>query len=634
MTLVPRWILVLLSATLVSVLAACGGGSSDVQNPPPPPPSKLAVAFDPPPVNSLVITSTTGITAVVTDDPENAGVDWSVTCSTQGNCGSLSTLHSDSGQEVTYTPPQGLSGNSQSVNIVAFATTDHAKNVAASITITAFGNNLNGAYVFQAKGIDPNLQSYQVAGVVVLDGNGAITSGQQTRNEVAGTLTTSIAQGSSYFVGGDGRGTITINTTDLNGEPITEKFSIVILSPSQALLAELDAPQSSVGTLDLQTSTAAPTAGYAFVVSGMDPFGTPTAFGGVLNIDSPGSISGAGSLADQDYNGSLLTCPAPHGRTGTVSQPASNPFGTVVFDLTGTNCFGSIQLTGYIVDSTHIRLIETDDNGSSGFATSGTAIAQGAATGTFDAASFSDTYVFGLLGTDMNSGIPSSLTSVGVVTADGAGSVTTGFMDTFLVLNSLGEPSQISAQFDSTYSVNSQGIGRVRFVPGHFVPPPHPGFRPVFIFYLTGKGGPALMLDAGGEDINNPSLGAGIAYPRGGTLTLNGKYGVSFTQQNGSENDGTGRMTADSSANPSLSGLVDDTNSGVGNAFALSDNFGSPDSFGRIPGTFLGGAVEYYPIDSTRGFFVQTDLIDPISPSGQVALGYYATRTSVCDGCP
>jgi hypothetical protein len=62
---------------------------------------------------------------------------------------------------------------------------------------------------------------YQRAGVVVLDGNGGITSGEQTVNFVdPNTFLLSSASdpisGGSYFVGPDGRGTLTINTADVN----------------------------------------------------------------------------------------------------------------------------------------------------------------------------------------------------------------------------------------------------------------------------------------------------------------------------------------------------------------------------------------------------------------------------------
>ena len=615
-------------------LTGCGGVSTNVQNPPPPPPSKLAVAFQPQPASSIPVNTTTDITAVVTDDPGNYGVDWSITCSAS-QCGSLSLLHTASGDPVTYTPPATLPGNNLSINIVAFAAADHTRNVVAPVSVTAFGDGLNGIYVFQTKGVDADFQPYQLAGVVVLDGNGGITAGEQVKNSVSGSLTTSIDTSSTYFLGGDGRGTITINTADQNGAPITETFSLIVLSPAKAFIAELDAPQSSVGSLELQVSTAAPAGGYAFVVSGTDPFATPTAFGGVLNIDSPRTISGAGSLADQDYNGFLASCPSPRGLTGTVSEPDAARFGAIKIDLNGANCFGPIQLTGYVIDAAHIALIETDNNGSSGFSTSGIAISQGTETGTFNDASFVGTYVFSILGTDMSSGLASSLMSVGVVNPDGGGNVTSGVTDTFLMSDISGLPVQINSIFDGTYTSDTQGIGRVRASFKDFDPAPHPGYKPVFIFYLTGGGQPALVLDSAGKDPNFPSLGAGIAYQRAPeSRAFSGKYGVSFTQQNGSENDGTGRMTADASSTPRMSGVVDDTNLGIGNPLTLTDIFGSADSNGRIDGTFLSFAARFYPIDNDHGFVVETDLADPSVPTGQIALGTYARRSPICDGCP
>src|SRR5207302_3085196 len=94
-----------------------------------------------------------------------------------------------------------------------------------------------------------------------------------------------------------------------------------------------------------------------------------------------------------------------------------------------------IQFTGYIVDSTHMKLIESDIDGTgAGFgATAGVAIGQGAATGTFTAnKSFAGKYVFGILGEDL-SGLPSSLASVGKFSADKNGNLNSGFNDEFLV---------------------------------------------------------------------------------------------------------------------------------------------------------------------------------------------------------
>jgi len=271
-----RWILFLLPATMISLLAGCGGSSSTVQNPPPPPPSKVSIAFQPEPSGALAVSFAETLTAVVKNDPNNYGVDWSLTCQNPPDCGSLSALHTASGDSTTYTAPSTISTNSMSVEIVAFATADHNQNVVAPITISTFNSSVKGTYVLQAQGVDASFNPYQFAGVIVFDGNGAITSGEQTINfsdPFTGTLVTKSDTNltGNYFLGSDGRGTITINPnndTDIG----TEAFSFVLLSKSQALITALPTDLltvSATGTMDLQTSTGALSGGYAFAVSGV-----------------------------------------------------------------------------------------------------------------------------------------------------------------------------------------------------------------------------------------------------------------------------------------------------------------------------------------------------------------------------
>jgi hypothetical protein len=650
-----RWVLFFVPAAMISVLAGCGGGGGstfNIQNPPPPPASTVAIAFQAAPPASIGINTTVTLSATVKNDPSNAGVDWSLTCKVAGNCGSLSTLHTASAAPVTYTPPASFAGNSEPVSVVAYATADHSQNVVAPLIVSAFGSNLKGTYVLQAQGIDVSLLPYQFAGVIVLDGNGGVTFGEQTVNFFDQNIGSAITKtdpitGGSYFLGPDGRGTITINTTDQDvGQSGVETFSFVSLSPAQALVAETDFNESATGTMDLQTSKAAPSGGYAFVVSGTDlATASPVAFGGIFNIDSPNTISGAGSITDQNLAGTL-TVKQP--LSGTLSTP--DLLGAVTLNLTipGFPTATSFQFTGYIVDATHIKLIESDNStGSGSGSTGGIAIGQGSATGTFAAnSSFSGTYVFGLVGTDLAGFAPSTFTSVGLFTADGAGGVANGFTDTFLQQNGAqgSAGSQISAAFSGIYSVDTKGTGRVLPVLTHFSPPTRPTFLPKYIFYLTGNGNPALVLDGSDTSsaISYPSVGTGIAYPQSAApFTFSGDYGFSFTQQNGTENDGTGVLTANSSTN-ALSGTVD-----ANTAFnptannPITGTFGTPDSTGRFSGSFSSAifdfspfATEYYAIDSNHGFFVETDLVNSTAPSAVVSFGYYAARTPVCTGCP
>lgn len=687
-----RWALLLLTVALISVLTGCGGSTFDVQNPPPPPPPDIAIAFQTLPPPFILINSTASLSAMVTNDSTNSGVDWSLTCSQSGNCGTLSATHTDSGAPVTYTPPLTLIGNGLSVNIVAYATADRGTNALASITINAFANVLNGTYVFQAQGSDPSGQPYQVAGSLALDGNndscaGYITSGQQTLNTFAdGSVTTPITgatgtpcvPGPSYFfVGGDGRGLILLATTDSVGDPLTETFSLVVLSSSEALISEVDS-NSAVGTLELQDPAAAqnlPSNGFALVASGADFSDTPIAFGAILNIDNnpdPGSISGIGSLGNQDYNSAFTSCPQKTGFAGS-SVTQSSP-GVVVFSLVtacdDVNPFGPTELTGYVVDASHIRLIETDGS----FLTAGLAIGQGAQTGTFGPGSFSQPYVFGVTGpaNAVNIGLlPASFTAAAVICPDGAGGLTScsdsggqpsgGYIDALFLSDNAplpgGQnspcssppcPGAASAELSGNYKVDAQGIGRVDLTGLKFNPPPSRAIHPTIDFYLTsapGTGAPALVLYAGGEDKNYPAMGVGIAYPQQQPANASSFgdgefYGLNFTEQSGFEIDGTGQMTStlsQGSSGGTLSGLVDSVGPNFGttlsDSFACPQGSGScPDSFGRFSdSTFLGTGEAYYMIDSDRGFFVETDLLANVESGGtpQVTLGYFAQRCDV-----
>ena len=678
---IKRWILFLFAAAIAVSLAGCGGGSTaNVQNPTLPSQSQVAIAFQPEPAGALAVSFTENLTAVVTNDPNNYGVDWSLVCPSSigaGNCGTLSTLHTASGAANSYTAPATLSTDSIAVEIVAYATASPTSNVVAPITVNSFNGNLAaGTYVLQAQGADSSLNPYQFAAALVLDGNGNIKSGEQTANYISGSLTDTNLSG-NYFLGSDGRGTITINTNDNNiGGNGVETFAFVYLSHSQSLISQMDLGNaatgaSATGTIDLQTSTTAPTGGYAFVASGTDVvISVPVAFGGVLNIDSTNAISGNGSVTDEIVSRRVKVTAL--GLSGTLTPP--DQFGAITLNLTAP--FGpsnkpiALQFMGFIVDESHIQLIETDDsiNGSAPFGlTAGVAIGQGTATGSFTSnQSFSGTYVFGVTGTDLSNLniVPLTLTSVGLFTADGAGNLTNGFTDTFLAVNTIQGTSanpvtgaQISLPFTGTYSVDSTGTGRASSTSIIFNPEPKRGYDPVFFFYLTGNGNPPLVL-AGG-DIHYPSVGAGLAYPQSTeTPAFSGDYGISFTQELSafSENDGSAPLNASSTTTPpSLSGFADiNLDFGATEDQPFTGTFSAPTATGPFPGILLGTnnntvssfaftpqiAVDYYFIDPGHGLFVETDLLNsvppttPPTPSGQVSFGYYVARTPLCTGCP
>ena len=633
---IRRWLPMISSALMVCALAGCGGSNTNIQNPPAPATTSVSIAFQPPPAKSISLsTTTTSLTAVVSNDPSNAGVDWALVCPSNATCGSLAPLHTPSGVATNYAPPSTITGNTQAVTIEAFATADHSKNVVAGIAVTGFAGNLKGTYVFETKGTDGN-GPFQLAGVVVLDGNGGITSGEQTHSDPLITVADTIT-GGSYYLGPDGRGTLTINTADINiGQQGIENLSLVFLSSSQALIATVDNPnlaqsfETSSGELDLQTSKAAPTAGYAFAVNGTDLSPAPMAIGGIFKIDSPNTISGAGSVADQDDNGTITTSAT---LSGTVTNPDS--FGALKFNLTTSFTPTPLQFTGYIVDTVHIKLIESDHMvAGTGFgSTAGVAISQGAATGAFTSnAAFAGTYVFGISGQDLTGSVD-SLASAGLFTADASGNLNSGYNDEVLI----GELQFVSDSFTGTYTLDATGTGRVDSSITYTTSGP----GPEFIFYLTGNGNAPLVLDA---ESTFGSVGIGAAQPQAAAapFTFNGKYGLQLSQSNAqNENDGTAQITA-SETSGTLFGFIDSSVKFFAYSdFPISGSF-VPALNGRFTGDLTnsnftaptGGppntiGVAFYLIDSAHGYVIETDS----STSGELSLGYFAARIALCSSC-
>ena len=244
------------------------------------------------------------------------------------------------------------------------------------------------------------------------------------------------------------------------------------------------------------------------VVNNLD---LPFAFGGVLNI--PSGQTAISGVTDEIVDGKLKLS---DGTFLTGSQLMSSPdtLGQVTFNLVGL-VDGAKPVTatfaGYIVDATHIDLIETDTTSGGTVKplglTGGLAIGQTAGSyGTFNNASFNGPYVFGVTGVDLSplnsSYTPLTWTAAYIFTADGKGCQNdscNGYTDTFLLDNCVQSTcktggisgAQISAQFTGSYVVDSStascgstsgtvvtGTGRACLTPSTFDPAPVPLYTP------------------------------------------------------------------------------------------------------------------------------------------------------------
>jgi pimeloyl-ACP methyl ester carboxylesterase len=88
-----------------------------------------------PPNPTVIATMTQAFTATVTNDPNNAGVTWSVSCSAT-SCGMVSPSSSASGGSVTYTAPP-LSPTDLTVSVTATSVTNTANSTQVSVTVPA-----------------------------------------------------------------------------------------------------------------------------------------------------------------------------------------------------------------------------------------------------------------------------------------------------------------------------------------------------------------------------------------------------------------------------------------------------------------------------------------------------------------
>jgi hypothetical protein len=503
-----------------------------------------------------------------------------------------------------------------------------------------------GNYVFSLAGKDANGSDYFVAGAFTIGVDGAtITSGEQdfidAFYEGFDPLTGSIAPSND----GTGNLLITLNTTpadvfigpgagnESGAGSGTETLVATLVSNSKAVIVESDSWATSRGTLDLQNSNAAavtPSAGYVFAAAGLDAGGYPLAMGGVINIDGPGAISGAGSIFDandagsgSNFQGETLTA-----NVSTVSSP--DQFGRIEFSLTPTDTtdFSQIILAGYIVDATHIRLVEIYDNFQASLA--GIALGQGTGnTGSFTSIA-GNSYVVGLDGID-SIGV---LQVAGLLTA-GANTITgiVNFND--LTATGVQSPDPVS-QATTTYVLDLTGRVSIPVITDGA----DEGANFSLQLYLDGNGnalaitldtndvlsGPAFQQNGGGSFTAGSFQGPYVmdAFGAYDSASQNGLNAVGPIKANGAGSfTGAVDINQITGTTPPLAGVQtsDSTVSGTFTAAASGVFFSATSTGSGITGLDVTtsnnqDAFAYYLIDTTRVLMIETD-------PNQLTLGYF-----------
>jgi hypothetical protein len=576
------------------------------------PPIQISVSFSPPPPASLQVNTLATLDVVIKNDTSaNPQVTWTVSCGGSA-CGSLTPTITASSAETGYTAPAAIPpGNS--VTVTATSVTDPTKSASASITIIPQGATLaNGTYVYQLEG-PAGQNSYFITGVLVA-ANGAITGGEQDSVDYAiddngnpypyAFLSGEIGSG-SYVTTPDGNVQITYFV-----EGAQETLNGVLAAGGKGFVGQIYGSLGS-GTLELQTSTAAPAGGYAFSMFGGGLYGGQICLGGVFNIDSVGGISGNGSVFDVlgQVNGGMFAA-------STVTAP--DKFGRVQFVLNpaGANPLPVQDVTGYVVDSTHIRLISSPTNSFGNYqgVMGGVALGQGAKTGTFNNSSIAgNTYVFGA-STVIQYG---TYDLAGAVTANADGSLT-GALNWN---DGTGNPAS-PLPVNGTWTISSTGRATLNNLTDGSQA--NLTFSDSLNLYLTGDGNGLLI----SSEAINPFVGQAFQQQSSAftAASFSGSYGLnaSLADMDPSGGPTTVAGSVSVTANDNTDTLAGFADSGVGvENFAITGSL-TASSNGVFTGTLTGldaaarttaNSFTFYMVDNTRAVAIETD-------KSQLTLGY------------
>jgi len=369
------------------------------------------------------------------------------------------------------------------------------------------------------------------AGSFTADGNGHISDGLEDVNVCAGVFTLQFTN-STYSIGADGRGTLTLkNSTG------TTNYSITLTSATQGVVAQTDVNSTATGSFQRQNTSAfsnpAIAGGYVFDFAGINVRLNPESVIGRFTADGAGGINSG--LLDSN-------------EAGTASNQQLFPAGAFYhIDTNGDGINfgrGTANIAGhnfafYIVDGTRLKLLGTDFPA----AFSGEAFAQ--QNMSFTDASLNNGVAF-LIGGSSSTG---PIATAGRFTADGAGNLSGIFLDennngTITLL-----PSQ-SGTVTGTYTVDANGLGG-----GTATWTDSKAGTFSFIFYLISPT-QAVFQETDGGITSDGTILAQTAGPIS-SATLAGDFAVIWSGVSSDEEDFVGQMKLTSASGNNASGVMD-----------------------------------------------------------------------------
>jgi hypothetical protein len=479
--------------------------------------------------------------------------------------------------------------------------------------------SLTGTYVISMSGTDINssddIVPFAIVGTITSTGNGTLTGTIDIDDPgnigVVPGVVISSSSNSAYSVGKDGRGTGTLNVT-INSTAVSFGIDFVLTTTSHGLISRFDGFGTGSGTMDLQTSVTGLTGSYAFSLSGADSSGAPLATVGAFTIAGNGGLTGTQDFNDNNSSNQLTD----------LSVTGALTFGTPA-TLTLTTTAGQLGFDAWVIDSTHLKFIETDLGGN---VLSGDAFTQAT---TFPAGQV----VFTVGGQD--EGL-NPVAAGGYATAASNGTLSSGVEDWNNSINNGNVPSFGGScttfvagrcQLATTAFTNGRS-GNLTFA--------------AYPFSSDGSNGVLLLED----DSLGLALGAALAQSAT-SFTASGGYGLNLSGLNNLQNTSTGVGEVDniaqfvptSAASPAtnMTGNLDENDIGAPQPTSTLTGTYTPDSSadgrGSISATnsntlFGGFNLQYYVVDSATVLFIDVDSETLDGGAYQVALGAFEGQNS------
>lgn len=393
--------LVLFAALVTGCANLTGAPSAPLGSPPPSNPVTVVITnkFANQPAGGPTVT----MSATVSNDSANAGVTWTLTAGGANcapACGSLTSSSTPSFGAEYMPPPSVPAAPNASPTITATSVTDKTKSDSFMFFLAPSSVTLAGSYAILLRGFDSNGVPAAIAGTLVLDQKGGVSSGRLDIN--IGGQVTSVPPplSGSYLVdtsfNGITRATINITSFTFTGTNSNLALKCALSADGKrGKVIEYDnSGVKTAGVVLLQDSagltSAIPAGNFAFALDSDSSTGARIVEAGQFSLGAAGV---SGGLADLSKAGNAATIDSAAPITpGPATPPDALGRGTLTISAGGN----STQFAYYIVDAGRLNLIEIDNGQALGTVQAGVAHLQKALT----ASSVNGTSVMQMTGID------------------------------------------------------------------------------------------------------------------------------------------------------------------------------------------------------------------------------------------